>query len=60
MNSNIIFNGEFTQPTTSTDLFIYSTDFIADQQKNYYWSCGVYTAIRNGTTAFAFPDPILI
>ena len=58
MSSNLIYNGKFTQPIISTDLFLYSTDFITNQQNNCYWSCEPYTAIRDGNTAFAFPYSI--
>ena len=60
MSVNLIINGELEQLIISTDLFLYSTDFTIDQQNKFYWSCESFTAIQNGNTVFAFPDPILI
>ena len=60
MSSNLTYNCEFTQPIISKDSFIYSSDFTTDQQNNFYCSCGIYAAIQNGSTAFGFPDPLLI
>ena len=60
MSSNITYNGDFTRPIISTDSFLYSADYTLDQQNYFYWSYGLYTAIQNGNTAFAFPGPILI
>ena len=59
MSYNLIYNGEFTQPIISTASFIYSTRFTTVQRNIFYWRCGVYTAIQNGNTAFAFLDSIL-
>ena len=60
MSYNLIYHGEFTQPILTTDSFLYSSAFSTDQQNNFYWSCGPYTAIQNGNTIFGCPDPIFI
>ena len=57
--SNLIINGNFANPPSSTNNFIYYTSLTSTQQTNFYWTptnAGTI-ALINGTSAFGYPSP---
>ena len=47
-------------PIYISNSFLYSTDLTTDPQSNFNCSSGVYAAIQNWNTVFAFPDQSLM
>jgi len=57
MSSNLIYNGDFSQPQINTNVSIYCANFTQTQANQFYWSyTGLYTALLNGPTYYGFPD----
>jgi len=60
MSTNLIYNGNFLQPSITTNTYIYTTAFTQAQTNQLYWNSSANVALQNGITIFNFSDPSLI
>ena len=57
MSSNLIYNGDFSQPALTTDASMFYTSFSQTQANQFYWTCNnLYVALTNGPTYYGWPD----
>ena len=57
--SNLIYNGDFSLPSITTNSYIYTNTFTTQQSTAFYWTSPntFYPALLNGTTAFGITPP---
>ena len=60
MSTSLIYNGNFSQPSITTNSYIYTTAFTQAQTNQLYWNSSANVALQNGITIFNFSDPSLI
>ena len=57
MSSNLIYNGDFSQPQINTSGSLVYTSFSQAQANQFYWTCNnLFVALTNGPTYYGWPD----
>ena len=59
MSTNLIYNGNFSQPSITTNTYIYTNAFTQAQTNLFYWNSSSNVGLQNGV-ALSFSDPSLI
>jgi hypothetical protein len=61
MSTNLIYNGDFSLPSITTNSSLNSTSFTTQQATDFYWTCGgAYAQLLNGVPTSNFLNPSLV
>ena len=61
MSTNLIYNGNFSKLSITSNTTLFYTSFTTAQANTFYWTCaGSYVSVVNGTPPVNIPDPAII